>query len=102
MAALQYNDPDPYVWVTVYGLAAVCSVLFAADALPRRVAAAVCGAYLIGGLVLAPRVMGVGVFGPQEMMGLTEATREIGGLTLAAAWTGAMAIGGRPDPAGPQ
>lgn len=102
MAALQYNDPDPYVWGTVYGLAAVCSVLFVVNALPRRAAAIICGGYIIGGIVLLPRVVGVGVFGPQEMMGLTEATREIGGLALAATWTGALALRKRPVPTGPE
>jgi len=102
MAALQYNDPDPFVWGGAYGLAAVCSALFAADALPARAAAAVCGAYLVGGLALLPRVAGVGVLGPREMMGLTEAIREIGGLALAAGWTGAMAIWGPPDPVDPE
>ena len=35
-------------------------------------------------------------------MGLTEATREIGGLALAAAWTGAVAAWRRPDAAEPE
>lgn len=27
-AALQYNDPDPFIWIGIYGFAAVLSLLF--------------------------------------------------------------------------
>ena len=27
-AALQYNDPDPFLWVCIYGFAAVLSILY--------------------------------------------------------------------------
>jgi len=102
MAAVQINDPDPYLWTTVYGAAAICSALFVVDALPRWLGAAICGGCGLGLLVLLPRVVGGGIFGPQEMMGLTEATRELGGLTLAAVWTGVLAFRARPDAIEPE
>lgn len=33
-AAFQYNDPDPFLWILVYGLAALASVLFLVNRLP--------------------------------------------------------------------
>lgn len=33
-AAFQYNDPDPFLWILVYGLAALGSVLFLVKRLP--------------------------------------------------------------------
>ncbi|NII27914.1 hypothetical protein HB364_22715 [Pseudoflavitalea sp. X16] len=43
-AALQYNDPDPYVWIPIYGYGAVlCWMAFRGNYYPR--------AYIIGILV---------------------------------------------------
>ncbi len=33
-AAFQYDDPDPFLWILVYGLAALASVLFLIKRLP--------------------------------------------------------------------
>lgn len=33
-AAFQYNDPDPFLWILVYGLAALASILFLVNRLP--------------------------------------------------------------------
>ncbi|KEO71878.1 transmembrane 220 family protein [Anditalea andensis] len=53
-AYLQFNDPDPEVWVSIYGLAAVLSALAAYGKylLPVLLVAAV--AALIGGIYLFP------------------------------------------------
>jgi Ca2+/Na+ antiporter len=43
-AGLQYNDPDPYVWIPIYGYAAVLCAMAARGRFHRR-------AYVIGILV---------------------------------------------------
>lgn len=55
-AAVQYNDPDPALWMAVYGVVALCSALY----------------------VLGQVLTSVGFFDPtdQEMLGVTEAGRE--------------------------
>jgi hypothetical protein len=45
-AILQFNDPDPLVWVVAYGLVAVCV------ALPPESAWSIRGAWLTGGVLL--------------------------------------------------
>lgn len=46
-AALQYNDPDPYIWIPLYGYAAIlCWLAFRGKFYPF--------AYLIGILLYAP------------------------------------------------
>ena len=40
LAIVQFNDPDPLVWVLLYGLVAVFFALAALGRLPRRVAQA--------------------------------------------------------------
>ena len=42
-ALVQYNDPDPLVWVPVYGIVAVLFVLAAIGRPARMVARVVCG-----------------------------------------------------------
>lgn len=37
-AGLQYNDPDPYLWYFIYGMAAVISLLYIVGRLPLWVA----------------------------------------------------------------
>lgn len=96
MAAVQFNDPDPYVWVLAYGAAAVGSALYAGGVFPRRAAAILCGGYVLGILILLPRVWASSPFRAEQMMGLAEAAREIGGLALAAGWMGVLAVWGAP------
>lgn len=89
--AVQYNDPDPWVWMTIYGLAAVACLL--ANKQPSQW-------WLSGGLLLitagwaatiAPRVLGHVAFGELfeawEMKDLrVEEAREFGGLLIVAVW----------------
>jgi hypothetical protein len=37
-AAVQWNDPDPWLWIAVYGASAVASGLAALERLPRSLA----------------------------------------------------------------
>lgn len=96
-AVVQYNDPDPVLWMIVYGAAALCCALYLGGWRPRLFSVVLSGAYVVGALYVLPRVLsGVGFLDPtgQEMIGVTESGREMMGLLLAAGWTGMLALQG--------
>lgn len=93
-AVMQYNDPDPVLWMSIYGTAALCCALYVANRLPVRLAAILSVVYIFGGFYLLLRILGPGSFFDetgQEMMGMQEESREMIGLFIAAAWTGFLA-----------
>lgn len=91
-AVVQYNDPDPVLWVSAYGVGAIACGLFAVGRLPRWAGALLCGVYALWGLyLLIPVVVGANPFYDatgREMMGVMEEGREMMGLLIMAAWTG--------------
>jgi hypothetical protein len=104
---LQYNDPDPARWMTIYGATAV-----AAAAVPywRRawlVALIVAAVAAVWAVLLWSGVMGQVEASDlwrkmSEKGGRVEELREAGGLTIAAAWlVFAAIIGARADRAAP-
>lgn len=94
MALLQYNDPEPILWMTIYGVVALCSALYGAGYRPTvftHVLAAIC---VLGVLYLTGQILIYGSFLDEtgrEMMGLTETAREALGLSIAAGWTVVLA-----------
>jgi hypothetical protein len=90
-AVVQLNDPDPTLWVGLYGVGAAACALFAAGWLPRWGAAALATGYALGGLAMLLPILGPEAFYDttgQEMMGLMETSREMMGLLIMAGWTG--------------
>ena len=90
-AVVQYNDPDPALWVGLYGVAALACALFMANRLPTWLAGAFTGGYVLGGLYLLLPILGAEAFYDatgREMMGIREEGREMMGLLIMAAWTG--------------
>lgn len=90
-AIVQYNDPDPALWVGVYGVAALACALFMAGRLPTWLATVLTGGYVLGGLYLLLPILGPEAFYDttgREMMGVMETGREMMGLLIMAAWTG--------------
>lgn len=90
-AIVQLNDPDPALWVVLYGVAAVACALFMAGWLPRWGAAILTGGYAVGGIIMLLPILGPAAFFDttgQEMMGLMETSREMMGLLIMAGWTG--------------
>lgn len=90
-AALQYNDPDPVQWMTMYGLAAIACGLVAGRArIDFRLPLAVAIAALIWMLIDLPDVVGHKSFidgmrlGEGMMDPQTEVSREVGGLIIVA------------------
>lgn len=90
-AVVQFNDPDPALWVSVYGSAALVCALFMAGRLPVWLAALSCGVYTLWGLYLLLPIIGPEAFYDttgREMMGVMETGREMMGLLIMAGWTG--------------
>jgi hypothetical protein len=98
-AVVQFNDADPWIWVSVYGAASLCCALHLADRLPFLLAAALTCAYGAGAIVLAFQVVAIsGFFDPtgQAMVGVKEAGREMIGLLVTGGWVGLLASLRRP------
>lgn len=80
-AGFQYNDPDPVLWMTVYGLAAVGCLLFLLHRFPRKSALVYVALCLCGAALLWIRVVADGKFFFDEQ------GREAIGLMIVATWT---------------
>lgn len=91
-AVVQYNDPDPLLWIVVYGAGALCCALFMIGRLPVALSALVGGLCLFGTLYLLVQILlGPSIFVDEtgrEMMGLMEKGRELLGFAITALWTG--------------
>jgi uncharacterized membrane protein len=100
-AALQYNDPDPFRWMAIYGLAGLACLLALAGRLPRTAAVVIGLAALVWAATLAPGVVGrVSFWELFESLAMksepVEEAREMGGLFLVAAWMAVLALRGAP------
>ncbi len=88
---VQYNDPDPLVWMSVYGLAAAACLVALKRPLHWQLPGALLLYAAIWAATIAPRVGGRVRFGELfeawEMKDLrVEEAREFGGLLIVAAW----------------
>jgi hypothetical protein len=105
-AALQYNDPDPHVWVPLYLFPAGVNALAASSRRPRLLRLLAWGgaaAYAVGALWVWP---GLDAQGPAMRPDLggpwinVEEVRESLGLGIAAIWMAALARAARTSGAG--
>ena len=90
-AAVQYNDPDPLLWIAIYGGAALLTWLFIRERLNWTVPAITGIALLFWAVFLLPQVWGVvgisDLFEAWEMQNIAiETAREAGGLLIIAVW----------------
>jgi hypothetical protein len=95
--AVQYNDPDGWVWMVLYGLAAVVCGLALAQRRYRVLAGALLAASLLWAATLAPRVLGnvrfTEMFGAFEMKNIgVEESREMYGLLIVAVWMAVLTV----------
>ena len=91
-AALQYNDPDPFVWILVYMFVALLSVISVFRKLNPYLILASIIMYIAGAIYLWPDVY-MGVTMPMSYKPEIELARESLGLCLAAlALSGLLAI----------
>lgn len=90
-AAVQLNDPDPLIWITVYVLAALFCVAHGFRQLPPFLPFAFSLFTFLWALSLVPAFWGQApvsqVFGHVEMKSeAVEVAREFGGLMIVSAW----------------
>ena len=83
-AAFQYNDPDPFMWILVYGLASLASVLFLINRLPLVFPLVFC----VTGVIWAVYLSTVITYEP-PLIGI-EAWREMMGLIVISSWMGLL------------
>ena len=99
-ASIQYNDPDPFVWMTLYGMAAVACILFLLNkkiwCLPGIIAG-ISFLWLISlfsALADSPTpIIWADVFGRADMKtNSVELAREILGLFIVFIWMGVLSL----------
>ncbi len=94
---VQINDPDPFAWMLIYGLAAFVAIAFGMGRFRRWMAGVVGLAAVVWAVLLVPSFVGQ-VTIPEVFGSLTmktdpvERAREFGGLMLVAAWMGILLI----------
>lgn len=77
-AALQYNDPDPYLWYVIYGVAALISLLFVFDRLPLWLALLVGLMFIVGGVYSWPAQFEGVTIGGGEINNIEEGRESLG------------------------
>jgi len=98
---VQYNDPDPQVWMAMYGAAAVISAVSVRLVLPPWIPGLLALVAIGWALVLAPSVLRqipslLDTFGRIQMMAPgVEETREALGLASVAVWMTILSIAHR-------
>ena len=85
-AAVQYNDPDPHIWIPVYLIPALVSLAAVSGKLHWIIPIAVSGLAYVGFAVLALQV-----FGQRPLF--SEEAREMWGLLVTALWMDGLGVG---------
>ena len=88
---VQVNDPDPLIWMAIYGAAAVACLLSLMGRLPWRFAVLTGVIALAWAATIAPRVIGqvpfLDMFAEFEMKDIgVEESREMYGLLIVGGW----------------
>lgn len=84
---VQYNDPDPYLWVPIYGAALAISagrIAKGAFKIPALIVAA--GALVYMAAYVVEAVGGYSSADENPMLGMREETREMIGLAIVGIW----------------
>jgi hypothetical protein len=92
---VQYNDPDPLIWMAIYGLAFAACVLSIIGRLHWAFPATLAVIALGWAISMAPQVLGhvrfSELFEAFEMKDArVEVARELGGLLIVAVWMGVL------------
>jgi len=101
--ALQWNDPDPYYWMPMYGSAMVACILAALGRLRPWISAAVGLVALVWAIALSPQVFGHARFSDmfQSMKASNptiEVSREMYGLLIVVLWMTVLTLAFRGAP----
>jgi hypothetical protein len=94
---VQFNDPDPAIWMTIYALAAVACALELAGRGHIVLPALVGVLAAVWAVAIAPHVLGkvpfLAMFGAWEMKDVgIEESREMYGLLIVATWMAVLTI----------
>lgn len=81
-AAMQYNDPDPALWMVIYVVAGIICVLAAFGKLPLIVMAIVCAACVIGAFIVWPEKYEGLEVGGGDIKNIEEAREALGLLLI--------------------
>lgn len=87
--AVQYNDPDPLVWMSLYGIVALANLGALLCRLPPRLVAIATIPHVCVGLWLSPNLLrtSLDAFGTMGMKNdLDELVREAWGAVICIAW----------------
>ncbi len=84
-AAVQYNDPDPQIWIPVYVIAALICLLVISGRVHWIIPVLASGLAFAGFALMAIRV-----FGAQPLF--SETAREMWGLLVIAIWLDALGV----------
>jgi hypothetical protein len=84
-AAIQYNDPDPYIWIPIYILPAFICLFSIPRAMHWTVPLIISGINYIGFILMAKRV-----FSEQPLF--SEMAREMWGLLIIAVWMNILGV----------
>ncbi|HMN43057.1 MAG TPA: transmembrane 220 family protein [Povalibacter sp.] len=86
---MQYNDPDPLVWMSLYGIVAIANVAALAGRLSPRWIAVATLPHLVYGLMLSPYLLRTSLHAFQTMgmkNDLEELVRESWGTVVCVLW----------------
>lgn len=88
--AVQFNDPDPWIWMGMYGFAVLVCLLAALGRLHWSVPLSVAGITLVWGIGVATQAEGVSWIDLTSTLSMktleVEQAREAGGLLVVATW----------------
>ena len=98
--ALQWNDPDPYYWMPMYGSAMIACILAALGRLRPWISSTVGLVALVWAITLSPQVFGHARFSDmfQSMKASNptiEVSREMYGLLIVVVWMAALTLAAR-------
>jgi len=96
--AVQYNDPDPLLWMVIYGAGGGCCIFFMLNKLHWALPAFIFTGSVFGAGMLLPEVLNgdvsfVDVFKDITMKSKgVEYGREFGGLLIQGTWMGVLTV----------
>jgi len=93
-AVLQYNDPDPLIWILIYGVAATLSILYVVRKVNVKILLGVVFTAFLGFLYMYPDKFEGFEIGKGDIKNVEEA-REAFGLLIIAIVFGILALGSR-------
>ncbi|MGI9551495.1 MAG: transmembrane 220 family protein [Aurantibacter sp.] len=81
-AALQYNDPDPLLWIVIYGVTAIVSFAFATNKVSYSVPLVMGILFLLGSFYVFPETFEGFEIGAGDIKNIEEGREAVGLLVL--------------------